>query len=493
MILGLVLALVLIGIGVGLLGGNEDSSPVSSNPKAMALCEKGTDAAHAFKLRDAIRMLGESLELDPSLAEASIARAYAFARLGEMDHYKTELARADSLTGLIEDDRRRMLAQLRLSGHHDSSYRAIGDSILTALDMEIPEDIYVLSAKAAVAARTGTPDEVEQAWKRILEVNPNHAVSYNMLGYLELNRGNYDQAIEYMQKYAFLAPDMANPHDSLGEIYMVIGRYEDAQQEFKKSIEMQPDFYYSIINFGKVFLARGQLDTGLEILEKVRTEVKGSMLEMQVDREIIGTYLAAGLDEDLGRTVAEFVTRYPESDMSPVYRAVSLAYQGRFFEGRAIMDSTLAVWRSGESYKIYPNAKANIDRTDAMFEAIAADVAHDHASAELYWAKTTELFTNKIPLHERWYFKFRYASALHDNGKPRKALAVIDPILAVNNRLINLLILKTQAHVVLGEAEAARSTLKQLQFSLQKADKDFPARTTAQMLEVEVSDLAVKD
>lgn len=49
-----------------------------------------------------------------------------------------------------------------------------------------------------------------------------------MLGYLELSRGNYELAIEHMQKYAFLAPDLANPHDSLGEVYLAIGRYEDA-------------------------------------------------------------------------------------------------------------------------------------------------------------------------------------------------------------------------------------------------------------------------
>jgi Flp pilus assembly protein TadD len=386
-----------------------------------------------------------------------------------------------------------MLAQLRLSGVHDSKYRAIRDSVLINLEQNIPEDMYVLEAKAGNAARTGTPDDVEKAWLKILDVNPNHAVSYNMLGYLELHRGNYDQAIEYMQKYAFLAPDLANPHDSLGEIYMVIGRYEDAQHEFKKSIEMQPDFYYSIINLGKVFLARGQLDKGLSILEKVRAEVKGSNLEQKVDQEIIGTYIAAGLDEDLGRTVADYVVRYPDSEMSPVYRAVSLAYQGRFFEGRAVMDSTLAEWRSGESYTIYPAAKANIDRTDEMFEAMAADVAHDHATSELHWAKANELFTNKVPLHDRWYFKYRYAAALHANGKARDALAVIDPILAVNNRLINLLVLKTRAHVVLGESDAAQATLKQLQKSLQASDRDFPARDAAEKLEIEVSKITMKD
>jgi tetratricopeptide (TPR) repeat protein len=255
---------------------------------------------------------------------------------------------------------------------------------------------------------------------------------------------------------------------------------------------MQPDFYHSIINLGKVYLARGQLDKGLSIMEKVRAEVKGSNLEQKVDQEIIGTYLVSGLEEDLARTVSEFISRYPESEVSAVYRAISYAYMGRFLEGRAVMDSCLTTWRSSEPYKTYPEVRANIDRTEAEFEAIAADVAHDHQSAEYHWGRARELFGDKIPVHERWYTHYRYAAALHANGKPREALAIIDPILSVNNRLIPLLILKIRAHVDLREGEVARATLTQLQRALTLADEDFPARRTAVELEAEVATLAMR-
>ena len=111
-----------------------------------------------------------------------------------------------------------------------------------------------------------------RAWLHILEVDPNYASSYNNLGYLELYRGNYDKAIEYKQKYAFLAPDVANPHDSLGEVLMVLGRYEEAEAEFRSAVKMQPDFYHSLINLGKAYIARGQLKMGLKIFQKVHTQ-----------------------------------------------------------------------------------------------------------------------------------------------------------------------------------------------------------------------------
>jgi len=262
MVVGLVAALILIGLGVVLTGGKGESPAISADPEAVALCEEGTEDWHAFRFEAAVDKLGRALELDPALAEASIARTFAFYRLGRSKDFKKELARADSLTVMIADDRRRMVAQLRLSNVMSSPTYAMKDSLLERLSHELPDNIHVLVAKATAAKMSEDAEAEEKAWKNILEVDPNYANSYNMLGYMELDRGNYEQAIEYMQKYAFLAPDLANPHDSLGEVLMTIGRYEEAEKEFRAAVKLQPDFYYSWINLGRTYLARGQIATG---------------------------------------------------------------------------------------------------------------------------------------------------------------------------------------------------------------------------------------
>ena len=328
MIMGLIAALLLIGLGLGLTGGN-GGDQVSDSPEAIRLCEEGTKDLNAFRWQSAVEKLGQCLELDPALAEASISRTFALGRLGEKTEAKAELARADSLTAVIKDDRRRMLAQLRLSGVSNSKFYGMRDSLLTRLDAEVPDNIYVLEAKAGSAMRSSDPGEAEAIWKRALEVDPNYAGSYNNLGYMELNRGNYEKAIEYMQKYAFLAPNLANPHDSLGEVLMVLGRYEEAEAEFRVSIEMQPDFYHSLINLGKTYIARGQLETGLDIMEKVHQGVASSQIQMWVDHEIVQTYLISGLDEELARMATIYIERYPEDDSTAIYRGMKLVFSGK--------------------------------------------------------------------------------------------------------------------------------------------------------------------
>jgi len=483
----LLAALVLIGLGLGLTRHNR-SHTLSTNSEANALCADGTRDLNAFRLRDAVQKLGHCLELDPALAEASIARTMAFKRLGERENSRAEMARADSLTALITDDDRRMLAQLRLGSFSHSHYYSMRDSVLQRLEKDDPNNIHVLVALANKAGMSEDKGAYEKAWKDILAVDPSYANSYNMLGYMELNRGNYEQAIDYMQKYAFLAPDLANPHDSLGEVLMALGRYEEAEAEFRTSVTMQPDFYVSLINLGKTYLARGQLKRGLDILERVRVEVVGSDLEKTVDSEIIKTFLTAGLEEELHRMSAIFIERYPEDQMSCLLRAIRLTYMGQVAAGRTVMDSTMTAWRQGDEYGKYERARQIIDSVGHQFEALLADARDNPEVAAWNWQQALEQ-NKSAPRHEVWYLHYRLAADLFATGKIEAALAEVDSMLQINPRLINVLILNVKCHLALNQDDLAREALKQLQWSISKSDADFPARRITAELSTRVAAL----
>ncbi len=488
-IIALVAAAALIGVGV-FVAGSHGTDAVSRNPEATRLSDEGTADLHAFRLRQAVQKLGLALEADPALAEAAISRTLAYAQLGERQNLKRELARADSLTAALKNDHRRLLAQLRLGSVGNSRFFAMRDSVYNALQVTDPENIYMLVAAAERAEQAQDQEQVEKAWLRILEKDPNYANSYNQLGYMELNRGNYDQAIEYMQKYAFLAPDLANPHDSLGEVYMALGRYEEAEAEFRASVAMQNDFYHSLINLGKVYLARGELKRGMDILEKLRSQVAGSELEVRVDREIISTYLRAGLQAELAQATARFVDRYPEAEATPIYRAVRLAYLGRIPEGQAVIDSAMAAMRGDDAYARFEKARQGVESTARQFEGIAADLALDHARAAAAWGSAMRILAPGAPQHELFYLRYRLAAALAGGGRHREALAELDTMLAINPRQTDALLLKARCHRALGERDAAQAALAALEAALAKADPDLPIVAQAAALRRELGPAA---
>jgi Tfp pilus assembly protein PilF len=488
MFIGLFLAALMVGAGF-LLTDTESGSTLSANAEAARLCELGSDQVQSFKFSEGARNLETALELDPSLAEAAIPLTMAYWRLGKGDAYKKTLALADSLTTEILDDDRRMLAQMRLGLRHNSSFSGIIDSLMTRLEKEQPDNIHVMATKAARLGMAGEEELQFQVWQSILDKNPNYAEAYNLMGYFELHRGNYQDAIEHMKKYAFLTPDLANPHDSLGEVLMVMGQYEDAAGEFRAAIALQPDFYFSYINLGKTYLYRGMTKSGLDIMNQVQEMVVGTDLGKGVDQGLMFTFLDMDMEAEISQMTRTYIERYPDHDLSPYFRAIRLAHMDRMNESQALMDSTLSSWRSNEMYHADPKSRTSVDLAQKRYEAYLADLADQPSTRIRKWSSLIAGMENHTPSQGQWYARIKLAKAYLDNNEPLMAQNQIRPILEANNRLIPALILAVRSDLALENAEQARLALEQLKWSIQQSDEDFSGRQKTALLEESVVDL----
>lgn len=457
--------------------------------EALFQCQKGIDLVQSFKFTEGIEALETALEYDPELAEAAIGLVAAYGRMGREKEYKKSLALADSLTARIEDDDRRMVAQMRLGLGHKSRYGSMVDSLLTRLKEEQPQNIYVMVAQAEIAMMEGTHDEKVAAWQRILDKNPNYAEAYNRLGYLELHYGNFGPAVEHMKKYAFLAPDLANPHDSLGDVLMVKGDYEAAAAEFRAAIAKQPDFYYSYINLAKTMLFRGMIDDGVALMEKVHTMVEGTTLGQKVDMDLFETYLQLDMQPEVAQMSQSMIVNYPDSEMAAVVRAIRLGYMNEMQASQALMDSCMTHWRSQEYYHMVPSYRRNIDLTEKQYEAHIADIADNPTTRIRKWRSLIDAMEPYAAVYQMWPLRVALAKALLDDGQAAEARAQIEPILAANHRVVPALITAVNIDLALREPEGARMALEQLKWSIQQSDEDYIGRIQAAELEDRVLEL----
>jgi len=470
---------------------NRSEAP-SKNQKAVNLCDEGTADLQAFRFQDAVTKLGQCLEMDPALAEAAISRALAYANLQENENARRELARADSLTAAITNEKRRLLAQLRLSRMEASRFHAMGESLRDRMEHQEPDNFFVLEAKAARAANSNDPETAIAIWRRILDINPNHAAAYNQVGYLEFNRGNYEAALEQLQKYIFMAPELANPHDSYGEVLMTLGRYEEAEEEFRLSVRMQSDFYPSLINLGRTYLARGKVAKGVLILDRVRHQIAGTEVERAVDLRILTSYLVAEQWDQILTVSHNYIVRYPQAPLTPMLRAMNLANGGQSEQGTAIMDSTLSARRASHRYQDSEQIRRATELLAQQFEGFKQDQFGDGPAAAIAWSRTVELMASNTPYHGQFFQRARLANSLLVSGRPDAALTEIDPMLAVNPRLINVLILKVQAHLDKSQAEAAAAAQEQLTWALSGADVDYAPRARATELAGQINALSLR-
>ncbi|MBO5839003.1 MAG: tetratricopeptide repeat protein [Bacteroidales bacterium] len=120
------------------------------------------------------------------------------------------------------------------------------------------------------------------------------ATSYNNIGIVYANLGEYGKALEYYFKALEITKDVlgekhtdtANSYNNIGVVYANLGEYDKALEFFNKALEIQkdvlgenhPDTAVSYNNIGSVYANLGEYDKALEYLNKaleIRKEVLG--------------------------------------------------------------------------------------------------------------------------------------------------------------------------------------------------------------------------
>jgi len=471
---GLFVGLAVLLIAVGLSGNRlKKLEFTTSDPRAFELYERGNEHLFAFQYRQALEPLAEAVALDPDFAMATTALAIAHRRQGNYEVARRYMTIADSLALRLPDAQERMIVQLRLSEFR-SFTSCDRDSLQKALEAVAPDNLFLLIAKFNEAMMNNDVATQERVSRTMLEVEPNYANAYNLLGYAAFYRGEYAEAITLMQKYAFVAPDIANPHDSLGDVLSAIGRYEEAEVEFLQALKMQPDFYASLINLGRVYLEKGKIHKGLELLEQVRAEIAGTEIARVVDQQLAFLFYQHPIPESADRIMTHYVTSYPNDEFTPLMRVLRQLRIGAP-TALAVLDSTLEVTRATESYQNNEHYRNRMDGFGLTSRALAATREEDYENAAALWGKRLQLYKG-YPPHSLVLYRERFADALLEIDRPEQAMAEIATVLEINPRRISALVRAVEIQLALNETIEARKYLAALETALQDADPDFPVR-----------------
>ncbi|MFH1845607.1 MAG: tetratricopeptide repeat protein [bacterium] len=474
-----VLALLLLAFVIARQGGTDREFTTTSD-EAYAAYKAGNEALHSFQYGKAIAALQHAIELDPDFAMARVAYAIA------LQHTNRKLSsvnaqQADSLAQLLSDENERLLVQLRLAKFH--LVKDINrDSILTLLEARIPQHEIVLSTKAYIATQeTAENEKAQKLWLELLEVNPNYARAYNWLGYNASYMSRYDEALAYLNKYAFLAPELANPHDSIGDILMQIGKYEAAEKELKKALEIQPDFFVSLMNLARIYMAQGMIKKGVNILEKLRGEIAGTGYERDIDGILISTFYQYDLKDKLTQALETYCERYASEEDSHYYYAYLMLCHGDVDSSLAVAASFLA--KAAEMTDLADNelARQRLARLEHSHRAAVAMSQQDYATAVDEW-QLVLANSRGVQLYKQFGSLARYAQSLIAMEQYEEALAQANLILSINPRQIPALLAKIEAQMGLEQWEEANTTLKQAVTALNRADNDFPALARADSL-----------
>lgn len=259
----------------------------------------------------AVASFEEAARLDPNyaLAYSGLTNAYlqlfSYGKQSEaQDKIKSNLAKALAL-GESSADVQLSLARTREL--LDWDYAGAEQAYRRALELN-PNHSFVLSRYAVLLAVMERYDEALAASRRALELDPLSLSVIRNDGIILMAAGQSERGLAQLRRLIELDPTFSRGHFSLGIAYCQLGRYDEAVAEFKTyhAQSKEPTSYSPLLGFAYAKSGR----TG---------EARAILAEMQMQERLgeVGPYELAVVHTGLGETdeaFAQLERAYREHD-----------------------------------------------------------------------------------------------------------------------------------------------------------------------------------
>jgi len=229
-------SILLIGAGAAaalLLTGRREVTTSSS--AAYEAYKEAVANENRYYYKEARVGFAKALELDPNFAMAILGVAR---QSGDPEQAKALLRRASREEGRLSE-RERLHVEMQLA--YVERRPDDGLKIAQQLHAKYPADQRSAMMLCRDQMQRGNSDQAIKIYQELLEIDPNNAEAYNLIGYYYGYRGDYDKAMEHLKKYQFIAPDTANPFDSLGENQAYAGHYTEAIENLSRALAIKAE------------------------------------------------------------------------------------------------------------------------------------------------------------------------------------------------------------------------------------------------------------
>ena len=121
--------------------------------------------------------------------------------------------------------------------------------------------------------RDRTPEAMEQ-YEAILSIDPSQTVFLRQLGELARDKGNFDVAAEYFQRYADTHPDEPESYASLASLQRLQGEFDAAKATYEKALLLEPSNVAVMVSLAGLERHFGNFASAITQLDATLSEAK---------------------------------------------------------------------------------------------------------------------------------------------------------------------------------------------------------------------------
>ncbi|MEO7136085.1 MAG: tetratricopeptide repeat protein [Gemmatimonadales bacterium] len=242
--------------GYGSAAGQGDGKiPITTtSAEAKRQYVKGRALAENLRGHDSRQFLGQAVSRDPKFALAHYSLALSAPTAKDFfEHLKQAAALSDNAT----EGEHLMILGLQAGANADPKAQRDYYQRLVAAYPRDERAHFLLGG--AYFGQQDMPKAIQE-YRRAVEVAPDFAPAYNLLGYAERQVGAYGEAERAFKKYIELIPDDPNPYDSYAELLMKTGRFDASIGMYRKALAADRNFVPSHIGIATNLMLQGKHD-----------------------------------------------------------------------------------------------------------------------------------------------------------------------------------------------------------------------------------------
>jgi tetratricopeptide (TPR) repeat protein len=209
----------------------------------------------------------------------------------------------------------------------------LGSAACTAT-APLPAEALALNAAGARAIAEGQLSLAEARLSVALEYNPRFVEAWVNLGYVELGRGNFEQARRDFLRARDLNQDIAAPHHALGLLADEQGRGAEAERHYRAALKVDPGFAPARANLARRLFARGQYEDAREQFERLMAVAPDAIEGWVGDAE---TLRQLGRPSQADDVVARAGGRFGDVPALRLLRAREQVERGEWQEAEALL------------------------------------------------------------------------------------------------------------------------------------------------------------
>lgn len=106
--------------------------------------------------------------------------------------------------------------------------------------------------KALALHRSGQINEAKIIYQKVLKNNPKNFDAINLLCEIEIRKGEYELAIELLEKAILIQPTIAELHINCANLYAMRGMFDNSINKYKSAIKINPNLFEAHYNLGNI-------------------------------------------------------------------------------------------------------------------------------------------------------------------------------------------------------------------------------------------------